>query len=100
MGSDRAAVNEPVSAAEQKALAGTYSFGQSPRDRFVVDTQRDQLGITRVGATRRNLLHSGGLIFHPVGASSVRITFEVAGDRASAVAVSDGDLVVRAVRAS
>jgi hypothetical protein len=100
LGRDQPYTNEPVSPDEQKALVGTYAFGHGPRDRFIVDLQKDQLGITRAGATRRNLFNSGGLTFHPPGASSLRITFERVSGPASAITVTDGDVVVRGTRVS
>jgi hypothetical protein len=45
------------------------------------------------------LIHLGSLQFHPVGADSARVRFEVVGERATEVAVHDGDLVVTASRA-
>jgi hypothetical protein len=100
LGPDRPYTNDPIPLDEKKALVGTYSFGSGPRDRLIVDLQKDSLGITRVGATRRNLFNAGGLTFHPPGASSLRITFERAGGQASAITLTDGDLVVRATRVS
>lgn len=52
-------------------------------------------GITRVGASRRNLFHLGNLEFHPVGAPAVRIKFQR--DRTPVtLTVFDPDLVVSA----
>ena len=100
LGSDQPYANQPVSPEDQKAIAGTYSFGSGVRDRFIVDLQKDQLGITRAGATRRNLFHTGGLTFHPPGAATVRISFERLGTNVSAMTIADGDLVVKAMRVS
>jgi hypothetical protein len=96
LGSDRAYANAPVSPEDQNAIAGTYSFGTGPRDRFIIDARQNQLGITRVGATRRNLFHVGGLEFHPAGAPSVRIRVERAGASVSGFTVTGGDAVLLA----
>src|SRR5712664_3745308 len=45
--------DEPLAADERASLEGRYSFGDRPRDNFVVNTQRNQLMITRAGATAR-----------------------------------------------
>jgi hypothetical protein len=100
LGSDRPYATEPLSAEQQQAIAGTYVFGAGVRDRFIVDVERNQLGITRVGATRRNLRHAGDLVFHPPGAPNVRIAFQRTDATVSAMTITDADLVVRATRAS
>ena len=46
-----------------------------PRDHFDVDVEQDQLGIGRLEATRRNLLHTGDLVFFPAGVPMVKIAF-------------------------
>lgn len=98
LGSDTANTNAPLTVDEQNAIAGTYSFGSGPRDRFVVDVERNQLGIARIGATRRGLVHLGGLEFHPVGAPAVRLRFAREGALVTALNVQDGDAILRAPR--
>lgn len=90
--------NEPLTPEERAAIEGQYVFSRRPRDRFTVDTRQNQLGVLRLGATRRNLFHLGKLEFHPAGAPAVRIKFERAEGTVTALGVFDPDLVVRAVR--
>ena len=100
LGSDRPYALKPLAAEDQESVVGTYVFGAGPRDRFVVDVNRELLGITRVGASRRNLLHIGDLVFHPPGAPDVRITFAREQGRITALDVTDHGLVFRATRVS
>jgi hypothetical protein len=90
---------QPLSAEQRAELAGRYVFGRGPRDVFVIDEVREIVGITRAGASRRNLLHRGELTFTPVGAESVQIRLIRAGDRVDGLTVADPDVVVRATRA-
>jgi hypothetical protein len=90
--------NEPLSADERASIEGRYTFGDRPRDAFNVATERNQLMITRVGATGRNIFHQGQFAFHAAGAPSVKIRFERDGAKVVALTVSDPDLVVRARR--
>ena len=90
--------NEPLHAEERASLEGRYTFGDRPRDSFIVATERNQLVITRVGATPRNVFHQGQFAFHAAGAPSVKIRFERDGAKVVALTVSDPDLVVRARR--
>jgi hypothetical protein len=90
----------PLSDAERLAIPGSYIFGTGTNDRFEVSEGKQRVpAILRPGGTSRGLVHVGSLQFHPVGAESVRIRFEMADGRAIAVAVHDGDLVVTATRA-
>jgi len=88
--------NEPIATDDRAQVEGLYRFGDRPRDCFVIDTQQNALGINRPWATRRGLLHLGGLAFHPVGSPAVRIRFEREGAKVVALTLSDPDLVVRA----
>jgi hypothetical protein len=90
-----------LSAAETAALPGIYVFGPGPNDRFEIGEGKQGFPtILRPGGTTRGLVHVGSLQFHPVGAEAVRIRFEVANGRASALTVHDPDVVVTAKRAS
>lgn len=81
------------------ALAGTYRFGAGPRDRIEVTASKGRLTFTRTGTMGRGLVHLGDRVFHPQGASAVRIRF--AGEGAGTVlTVHDPDLVLTAKRAS
>ena len=46
-------IGAALRAAERTALVGRYIFGPGPRDHFIVDEERNALGIRRAGATRR-----------------------------------------------
>jgi hypothetical protein len=95
---DQAYGNEPLTTEERASLAGCYSFGDRPRDSFVVSIDRNNLMIARVGATARGLLHQGQFRFHAIGGPGVAIRFERDGNKTTALTVSDPDLVVRARR--
>ncbi len=65
-----------IAPADRDALVGKYVYGPGPRDYFMVDVQRDQLGFDRPAApTRRLLIHTGNLVFFPTGVPSVKIAF-------------------------
>ena len=90
---------QPIAAAERDALIGKYVYGPGPRDFFTVDVDRDVLGIDRPsGPSRRNLLHTGNLVFFPVGVPSVKIAFARDGERITQLTVADPDVMVTAKR--
>lgn len=109
---DRRYPDEPLSDAERQALLGTYAFAAAAADRFEVSLdRRGALTLRRGDGTPRVLYHQGGNEFHPAGAPSARIRFEVPagpgagpGEGAEAVAaataltVHNPGLVVRAER--
>jgi len=89
----------PVTDGDTAAIAGEYAFGKGATERLkVAKNDRGGLTIQRPGAIERGLSHQGGLVFIPAGAEAVRIAFDVAGGRASALVVEDGTLTVRAAR--
>jgi len=90
--------DEPLSEAERASLLGRYTFGDRPRDAFVVSLQKNQLMIARAGAMERGIFHQGQLAFHAAGGPSTIIRFEREGDRIVALTVHDPDPVVRARR--
>ena len=90
--------DEPLAAEERASLAGRYTFGEGPRDRFVVTIQQNALMMARAGTPARGLFHRGQLAFHAAGAESAMIRFEREGSKIVAVTISDPDLVVRATR--
>jgi hypothetical protein len=90
--------NVPLAAEDQTAISGAYAFGRGARDRFVVDAEKNQLGLTRIGATRRNLVHMGDLEFHPIGAPSVRVRFTREAGLVTALTIAAGDEMLRATR--
>jgi hypothetical protein len=88
--------DDPLSEAERASLVGRYTFGEGPRDAFVVSLQKNQLMIARAGASERGIVHQGQLAFHAVGGPSTIIRFERDGDRIAALTLHDPDPVVRA----
>jgi len=90
--------DDPLSDAERASLLGRYTFGDRPRDAFVVSLQKNQLMIARVGAMDRGIFHQGQLAFHAAGGPSTIIRFERDGDRVVALTLNDPDPVVRAKR--
>jgi hypothetical protein len=90
--------DEPLSDTERALLVGRYTFGDRPRDAFVVSLQKNQLMIARAGAVERGIFHQGQLAFHAAGGPSTIIRFEREGDRVVALTVHDPDPVVRAKR--
>lgn len=90
--------DQPLADADRSALLGTYAFGAAAVDRLIVSANaRGALAVKREGGVDRALLHQGGRVFHPIGADAVRLRFS-AGERADAVTIEDGDLVVTAKR--
>ena len=90
--------DEPLTAEERASLEGRYTFGDRPRDAFVVSAQRNQLMMARTGAPARGLFHQGQFRFHAAGGPGVAIRFEREGNTTTALTVSDPDVVVRARR--
>jgi hypothetical protein len=88
---------EPLSDADRASIHGRYVFGERPRDAFIVESEKNALGIIRPGGTRRGLTHLGKLEFHPIGAPAVRIRFERT-PAGVTLGLFDPDLVVRAQR--
>jgi hypothetical protein len=88
--------DDPLSESERALLVGRYTFGDRPRDAFVVSVQKNQLMIARAGAMERGIFHQGQLAFHAAGGPSTIIRFEREGDRVVALTVHDPDPVVRA----
>jgi len=87
----------PLTDMDRESISGRYVFGERPRDLFIVDSEKNALGIVRPGATRRGLTHLGKLEFHPVGAPAVRVRFERT-QEGMTLGLFDPDLVVRGVK--
>lgn len=87
----------PLGDADRSSITGRYVFGDRPRDVFIVDSEKNLLGILRPGGTRRGLTHLGKLEFHPVGAPAVRVRFERT-QAGMTLGLFDPDLVVRGVK--
>jgi hypothetical protein len=91
---------QPLAPADRDALVGKYAYGPGPRDHFIVDVQREFLGIDRPNSpARRGLLHLGKLVFFPVGAPAVKIAFARNEQRVTQMTVADPDVMVTAKRA-
>lgn len=88
--------DEPLADEERASLAGRFTFGEGPRDNFVVSIERSGLMMARVGAAARGLFHRGQFRFHAAGAEGVAIRFEREGATTIALTISDPDVVVRA----
>ncbi len=91
--------NVPLTDADKAAIVGTYAFGAAATERFIVAVGERGSSIQRHGGVARGLLHQGQRVFHPIGASAVRIRF-AAGDRSANVAIEDGPVRVSADRVS
>ncbi len=86
---DNPTPTEPITAEQKQSLTGTYTFGSGERDHFIVNIDKNQLGINRPGApARRNLNHAGNMEFFPAGAPSVRIVFEQQGGKITAMRIN------------
>lgn len=94
-GADERPALQPLSAEDRDRLAGTYRYGSSAEEAFEVTLQREQLRIARGPRTMQNLLHLGGLVFHPSGAEAVRVRFAAEG-AGMMMTVTDGPLTVTA----
>lgn len=89
----------PISAAERELVIGKYVYGPGPRDFFTVDVQRDTLGIERPQSSRRSLVHTGNLVFFPIGVPTAKIAFAVEDGKATRLTVADPDVMMTAKRA-
>lgn len=97
--SDNRVPTQPLAAADRDAVAGQYVYGPGPRDSFTVDVQRDQLGIDRpAGPSRRNLMHTGDLVFFPIGVPSVKIAFVREGGKVRRLTIADPEVMLTARR--
>ena len=91
---------QPLAPADRDSLAGKYVYGPGPRDHFIVDIQRESLGIDRPGGpSRRGLGHLGNLVFFPVGVPTVKIAFARDGANGRQLTVADPNVMVTARRA-
>jgi hypothetical protein len=95
---DRRPPTAPLETADRDAIVGRYGFGPGPRDHFEIDVIRDQLGIARPGTARRNLAHTGALVFFPAGVPSVRIAFARAGDKVVQLTLAEPEVYLTAKR--
>jgi hypothetical protein len=90
---------QPLAPADRDVLPGKYVYGPGLRDHFIVDVQRDQLGIDRPSApTRRFLMHTGNLTFFPSGVPTVRIAFAREGATVTRLTIANAGEVLSAKR--
>lgn len=90
---------QPLDKADRDALIGTYVYGAGPRDFLTVDVSRDRLQIDRPGGPgRHNIMHSGNLVFFPVGVPSARIAFRRENGRITQLTLADPNVMVTAKR--
>ena len=89
----------PMTEEECAALAGIYKFGGGPADEIEIKALRGpRLEFQRAGTVSRGLVHLGDHVFHPAGASSVRIRFAAAANSPMTLTVNDPDVVLTARR--
>lgn len=88
----------PVSEDEAKPYLGTYSFGSSDTDRFVIRLDKAKLMITKKDIANLRIHRVGEHEFFPAGVPSVRIRFAMKDGKAPSFEVLDPLLVVSAVR--
>jgi hypothetical protein len=96
---DTPAPTQPLDPADRDALVGKYVFGPGPRDFFIVDVRQDRIAIDRPGGTgRHNMMHSGNLVFFPVGVPSTKIMFVRENGRITQLTLADPNMTVIAKR--
>jgi hypothetical protein len=83
---------------DKAELLGAYSFGPEAGDALIVQEAMGGVAILRKGGVPRRLFHQGALVFHPAGATEVRVSFERVGDSVQRVRVADAAIVVTAER--
>lgn len=88
----------PLTPADRDAVIGQYSWGAGASDRFTVDVRNDLLGVAAGDGVRRNLFHTGELVFFPSGVPSVKIAFAREGGRITRVTVADPEVFLTARR--
>jgi len=85
---------------DRDSIVGRYVFGPGPRDHFDIDLgNTSQLGILRPGMSRRNLAHTGALVFFPAGVPSVKIAFARTGRSVTHMTLAEPDVYLTAKRA-
>ena len=91
---------QPVTPADRDAVLGKYVYGAGPRDYFTVELQQERLVIDRPGGPgRRNLMHTGNLVFFPVGVPSAKIAFARDNGAVTQLTLADANVMLTAKRA-
>ncbi len=80
------------------AYVGEYAWSAAASDRVDIEERRGMLALRRGEGFGRTLFHLGDHEFHPTGARSVRVRFEVAGDLVTALTVHDPEPILSARR--
>lgn len=98
-------VDLPLDPAVQARHAGTYRFGDGPRDELVVAARDSRLTLARREGNAIRLLHAGEGRFAPAGAPSVAVRFGAgegdSGEAASTwLSIGGGGEVLRATRSA
>jgi len=97
-GADGGPASVPLAEGDERRYAGAYRFGPGARDVLEVAVGRSGLALARADGPPRRLTHLGDHAFHPAGAGSVRVRFQVAGEEAAALTIHDPELRVLARR--
>ena len=91
---------QALETADRDAVVGKYVYGPGPRDSFTIDLdQQQRLGIERPGASRRNLMHTGNLVFFPTGVPSAKIAFARENGKVTQLTLADPNVMLTAKRA-
>jgi hypothetical protein len=91
---------QPLAPADRDALVGKYVYGPGPRDFFIIDVQRDALGIDRPNSpARRGLGHVGSLVFFPTGVPTAKIAFLRENGKVAQLTLADPNVLLTAKRA-
>ena len=96
-GADRRPAPQPISTDELNALTGDYVYGSGADDRIVIAVSPNGLTFLRKGRNALRLTHLGGRLFHPPGATGVKIRFQST-PAATTLSVHDPDLILTATR--
>jgi hypothetical protein len=99
-GADGGKAPVPLGEEVARLYVGRYRLGASDGDSFEVASGRRGLTLARHQGTLRGLVPVSEHAFHPVGAPSVRVRFEVTGGKAVALVVEDPQRPLRAVRSA
>lgn len=88
---------QPLEAADRDAVIGKYVYGPGARDSFTIDLDPQQrLGIMRPDTSRRNLMHTGNLVFFPSGVPSAKIAFARENGKVTQLTLADPNVMVTA----
>lgn len=91
--------NQPLEQSQIDSITGEYAYSDSRDHRFRIVHEREMIRFSREGSFPRTLFHQGGLVFHPGGAPSVRLRFEISDGTAESVElnITDPALVARRI---